>query len=33
MDIAAVKGLYGGEHVSVRDKADWNLDTLSGWAG
>ena len=33
MDVAVVKGLYAGEHVSVRDKADWNLDTLSGWAG
>jgi hypothetical protein len=33
LDIAAVKGLYGAEHISVRDKADWNLDTLSGWAG
>jgi hypothetical protein len=32
MDSAAVKGLYGGEHVSVREKAGWDLDALSGWS-
>ena len=33
MDSAAVRGLYGGEHVSVQEKGDWNLDALSSWAG
>jgi hypothetical protein len=32
MDSAAVKGLYSGEHISVREKADWDLDALSGWS-
>jgi hypothetical protein len=31
MDGAAVRGLYPGGHISVLDKASWDLDVLSGW--
>ena len=33
MDSSAVRGIYAGSHVTVRDKPDWNLDALSGWNG
>jgi hypothetical protein len=32
MASAAVRGIYSGGHVTVRDKADWDLDALSGWS-
>jgi len=31
VDSGAVRGMYTGSHVTVRDKSDWNLDVLSGW--
>jgi len=31
MDSAAVRGIYSGGHVAIRDKGDWDLDALSGW--
>jgi cephalosporin-C deacetylase-like acetyl esterase len=33
MESGAVRGIYGGEHVTVRDKADWDVDVLTGWSG
>jgi hypothetical protein len=33
MESGAVRGIYGGGHVTVRDKADWDIDVLSGWSG
>jgi cephalosporin-C deacetylase-like acetyl esterase len=32
MDNSAVRGIYTGSHVTVRDKADWDIDTLSSWS-
>jgi len=31
IDSGAVRALYSGSHVTVRDKADWDVDTLSSW--
>jgi len=31
MASAAVRQIYSGGHVTVRDKGDWNIDALSGW--
>jgi cephalosporin-C deacetylase-like acetyl esterase len=31
MESPAVRGVYSGAHVMVRDKADWDIDALSGW--
>jgi hypothetical protein len=33
MESGTVRGIYGGNHVTVRDKADWDVDVLSGWSG
>lgn len=33
MESAAVRGIYSGGHVTVQDKASWDIDVLSGWAG
>jgi len=33
MESGAVRGIYGGGQVTVRDKADWDIDVLSGWSG
>jgi hypothetical protein len=32
LENAAVRGVYAGGHVTVRDKGDWNLAALSGWS-
>ena len=31
MASAAVRRVYSGEHVTVRDKGDWSIDALSSW--
>jgi hypothetical protein len=31
MASAAVRHIYSGGHVTVRDKGDWSIDALSGW--
>lgn len=31
MESAAVRGIYSGGHVTVSDKAAWDIDALSGW--
>ena len=31
MDASAVRGVYAGEHVTVAEKAAWDLEALSGW--
>ena len=31
MESAAVHGVYSGGHVTIRDKADWDIAALSGW--
>jgi hypothetical protein len=33
MDSGAVRGIYTGGHVTVRDKANWDVDVLSSWSG
>jgi hypothetical protein len=31
MASAAVRRIYAGGHVTVRDKGDWSIDALSSW--
>jgi cephalosporin-C deacetylase-like acetyl esterase len=33
METGAVRAIYSGGHVTVRDKADWDIEVLSGWSG
>jgi cephalosporin-C deacetylase-like acetyl esterase len=33
MEAGTVSGIYSGGHVTVRDKADWDIDVLSRWSG
>ena len=33
MDSAAVRALYTGSHITIRDKGDWDVDALSNWKG
>jgi len=33
MEAGAVRGAYPGSHISVRDRADWDIDALSRWNG
>ena len=32
MESSAIRTIHSGGHVVVRDKGDWDLDTLSGWS-
>ena len=33
MDSGAVRAIYAGSHVAIRDKADWDVVVLSSWNG
>jgi cephalosporin-C deacetylase-like acetyl esterase len=33
MEASTVRAVYSGSHVIVREKADWDIDALSGWNG
>jgi len=33
MEGGAIRAIYAGSHVTIRDKADWDVDVLSSWNG
>jgi len=33
MDGGALRAIYGGNHVTIRDTADWDVNVLSSWNG
>lgn len=33
MDTGALRGIYGGSHIMIREKPDWDENALSSWKG